>query len=237
MMKNLNIHTKDRIMGDPFNCFIKTTPISDVKTMKLLSVELPLCWYNVRPNMNEFTYSIYDSFDVLINTYTIQVMSGTYTALLLCSALQTAINNQVVGTTSTVSHSDITNKISVSLTNSYQIEIHETNLTKYILGFNDGQKGSTITGLRNYNFNHDLYVSLQFSGCQSAFVNHPMTFKIPITKNLGEIQNLQMNHWFEQVVNVENQTNLSSIKIQVYDQYDNLLDNNGCDFSFTLQLT
>lgn len=237
MIKNLNIHTKDRISGVPFDCFIKTTPISDVRTIKLLSVELPLCWYNVRPNMNEFKYSIYDSFDVLIDTYTIQVMSGTYTALLLCSALQTAINNQIVGTTSTVSSSDITNRISITLTNDYQIEIHETNLTKYILGFSNGQKNKTITGIKNYNMNHDLYIALQFSGVQSAYVNHPMTFKIPITKNLGTIQNLQVNDWFEQIVNVENQTNLSSFKLQVSDQYGYKLDNNGCDFSLTIQLT
>lgn len=236
MNKLLNINTKDRKDGSPFNAFMTfNTPINNIKHLKLLSVEMPLCWYNVRAGMNTLQYSIYDSFGVLVNTYTITVQEGNYTAMLFCSSLQTTMNSQISGTQATITHSDITRKISISLTNNYEIEIHEMTLTKYIIGFDDNQKGTTITANRIYNFNHDLYVSVVCSNMQSAYSNHFMTFKIPITNNMTTIQTLQVNEWFEQVIHFEQFTTLMNFNIAVYDMYDNLLDNNGSNWSLTFE--
>jgi hypothetical protein len=68
-----------------------------------------------------------------------------------------------------------------------------------------------------------------------GFSNQLMSFKIPLNATNGSIYYTAENISFSQFIEITDENFiLNNLKIQVYDQFNNLLDNNGINWSFTL---
>jgi hypothetical protein len=73
------------------------------------------------------------------------------------------------------------------------------------------------------------------SGKTNGFSNQLMSFKIPLNSSSGSIYYTAENISFSQFIEITDEKFiLNNLKIQVYDQFNNLLNNNGINWSFTL---
>ena len=64
---------------------------------------------------------------------------------------------------------------------------------------------------------------------------NPSTFKICVDSITNTINYTGENNSYIQFVNLPMNTNLSNLNIIFYDRYNNKLDNNNYDYSFTLE--
>jgi hypothetical protein len=101
------------------------------------------------------------------------------------------------------------------------------------------QKGIyTIQSLRLWNIYPDLSIYIHFENIpqtNSHFKNNLVSFKIPISAGYQSIEYNADNANFAQYIeNTDVNFILNSIKLKIYDRNNNLLTNNGFDFTFTL---
>jgi hypothetical protein len=238
-MTFLIVDTKNRIVptSDPFDCSIMISPAIQQKSqVKLLSLTMPFCWYQIRAGFDTFSFSLYDSFDLLIDTYTLVVEHGNYSSTELASNLQTMINNAITET-STVAFDVATGKVHIDLTSGCEMEIHETGLSKHVLGFTDGQisTASSLVADNRYNLSHDTYIVISIENLSSPYNGGVATYVIPVLANANDIINHFSELTFSQTAKLE-ANNLTAIKLSVKDKYGNVLSNNGIDFSMILEL-
>lgn len=244
----LNFDTNLIQTTNPFNCqFQLSDPLKHLKRIYLKSVELPINFYNVRNNFNSFSLTLYKvSSPTSFKSFTITVDNGNYKTL---GDLFNVLNGQMYGITMTgFTPSDVPyfsvnadNTITLSNTNlDLRFKLSSSNFLTQILGFTNTFSNyvNTITSARIYNLNYDNYLSIycptiphKSSGCY----NQLMTFKIPFNASSGSIfytaENISYSHYVEIS---DDSFILNNLQIQVYDQFNNLLDNNGMNWSFTL---
>lgn len=234
-MVYINIDSKDRTNGDEFDFDINNQPIQNKKYINIKSIEMPIGWYNIRNFNNILKFKIYDSVDMLVNSYSITLENGNYTGANIIAILQSLMNAVISGTTTTITYSTITNKITISLTNSFYIEIIETELSK-ILGFSNLQKGqSNINSVNCCNLNFDNYIILNIKGAQSQY-NNNISIKLPVNVNQGQVLNLIGNNdLFNQKLEILDNV-LYNLHIKITDKYGQSLSNNGIDWSMTIEL-
>jgi hypothetical protein len=129
-------------------------------------------------------------------------------------------------------------------TSSLKFNFVNTNLLTKILGFtlnfpNDTLNNSmSVTANNFYNLNIDTYFNFYCPNIphkSAGFSNQLMTFKIPFNSTNGSIfyesENINYSHY----VKITDQNFiLDKLKIQIFDQFNYLLDNNGFNWSFTL---
>lgn len=231
----INIDSKNRAIGSEFQFSSDISPpVQNVNKMKIKSIEIPVAWYNVREHMNILRFNIYDSGNTFQSLYTLTIAPSNYSAQTFTIYLQTLFNSNVLGTTATITYDSLSSKISISLTNNYQIEVIETQLWT-ILGFNAGQKSNVLISQHSYNFNHDLYVNMNINNTISSFRNDNITIKIPVNVNHGKLLYLFENDLFHQELHL-NDSVLYRLNISIYDRYGNQLSNNGVNWSMTLQV-
>lgn len=220
--------------SSPFNCISKLDiPIVEkIDSVELLNLQMPLGFYNIRTNCNTFY------FKQGATSRQATITSGNYTISSLLTALQTAINSVLVGATSTLTFSTTTNKSTLSISTGTIAIDNSTSpiLNQYILGFTtDAQSGASITAPSCYNINHDLFVNLSIDNLNTNFLSPiPCSFKIPISLNNGNILFWSEKQNHKQKININNNENLTYLKISVRDRYGFILDNNGLHFSFQL---
>jgi hypothetical protein len=103
------------------------------------------------------------------------------------------------------------------------------------LGFTNGQSGSTITATSPYTFPFDKYLAIWIEnfGISSQDIKQ-CTYKIPIESNV--IFWTTNNYNKQIVVNQNRHFPLDKLNISVLDQYGNQLDNNGIDWSMSLEI-
>lgn len=107
------------------------------------------------------------------------------------------------------------------------------------LGFTDGQQGSFITGTNSYIINFDTYLSIWIENLgTSSLEPSQITFKIPVDVGSGGIVHYSELKQHEQFIPVTDMgVRVDRLNITVLDRFGNLLNNNGLDWSFTLQVT
>jgi hypothetical protein len=125
-----------------------------------------------------------------------------------------------------------------------------TELSYKYLGFTSyknnkqiGQKGTpdnkfTVKSLRLWNMYNDLSIYMYLENIPQTnthFKNNLASFKIPITSGYQSIEYNADNANFAQYIeNTNVNFILDKIKLKVYDRNNNLLTNNGFDWTFTL---
>ena len=246
----LNFDTNLISASTPFNCqFVLSDPLRRIKRIYLKSVELPINFYNVRSNFNTFYMTLYKtSATTAFKGITITIPNGNYKTL---GDLFYVLNGQMynivwTGTDFTPSdwpyfsvNSDDTITLATTSPN-LKFNLQSSNLITQILGFTNTATTyvNTITSARIYNLNYDNYLSIYCPNIphKSAGANGQlMTFKIPCNASSGSIyyiaDNISYSHYIE--ITDENFI-LNNLQIQVYDQFNNLLNNRGMHWSFTL---
>lgn len=113
----------------------------------------------------------------------------------------------------------------------------------YLLGFTDGQSAtntnSIITAPRGFIINFDTYVSIWIGEVGTASLDpQQITYKVPIINNTYGtiIQYAEGSNWEQKVIYTSRSNRLDRLTITVLDRFGNILNNNGIDWSFTLEI-
>jgi len=246
----LNFDTNLITTSTPFDCqFILSDPLRRIKRIYLKSVELPINFLNVRTNFNSFNILLQKtSTPTALKSFTITVPNGNYKSI---EELLSTLNNQIfniVWAGSNLTDADwpyftlnSNNTISLATVSSHlTFNLSLSNFITQILGFTNYNPAylTTITSNRVYNLNYDTYLSIYCRNIphKSSGVNGQlMTFKIPVNSVSGNIYYVAENISYSHYIEIKDESFiLSNLQIQVYDQFNNLLDNNGMNWSFTL---
>ena len=220
-----------------------TSAVKKIKSIELLSVELPLQFFNIRnSNLSDtlkfkFSYSTYTNISI-----SCVIKNQSYTAIAtLLSTINTAVATLIssYGLTFTLSLSS--NSI-ILTTNATSLTFTSGILVNNILGLSstDVLSSNQISFSNNYNLNPDNFISLYISNLPISS-NHASgrnnTFKIPLNATSGQIVFFHSFSGFIQprTINDDNFV-LEKLNIIMYDRFGYPINGGGGDFSFTLKI-
>jgi hypothetical protein len=213
--------------GNPFDCSVRlNTYYRNIKSISLKNVQMPLFFYNIRSSNNTFTIA------GSLKT----VSSGTYTIDNLITAMNAAAGG---GTFAKVTTTNNFTFIGYTGTNGQLI----SGPLLTLLGFSSS--GQTTVGTTQLvasgalNFITDTYVYLYFPDLgTSSRENMPGTFKIPLNNVAsGNILSWgDMNQNEQIVIMTDTSKNIDRLSVKVLDRNGILLDNNGVDWSFSIEI-
>ena len=227
--------------GNPFDItyFLSQTH-KRLRRITLKSVEMPIGFYNIRAPYNTLTIDG-QTYTIQEGNYTIDSLIGSINGTIGIAVGQFNVNkmlNRITYVPTSINSSvaaiaSIT--VTVPLPNDPSINVPSL---AYFLGFTDGQTGTEIVATHSYLINFDNYVSLWIPSLgRSSLENTKTTFKVPITVPSGGVQFLQELTSFKQSVEVTDRSILfDRIDMQVLDRFGQPMDNNGIDWSFTLEI-
>lgn len=227
--------------GNPFDLtFFLSQTHKRLRRITLKSVEMPVGFYNIRAPYNTLvidgqTYTIQEG------NYTIDSLIGSINGTIGIAIGQFNVNkmlNRITYVPTSINSSIAaiaTINVTVPLPNDPNINIPSL---AYFLGFTDGQTGTEIIATNSYLINFDNYVTFWIPTLgRSSLENNKITFKVPITVPSGGVQFLQELTSFKQSVEVTDRSLLfDRIDMQVLDRFGQPMDNNGIDWSFTLEI-
>lgn len=223
---HVDTQTANKVNGNPFNCtYVLTNKHKCLVEATLKNVQMPIGFYNVRAPYNT----------IVINGTTYTVPPGNYTSATFLSALNATVTSAV----GTFSINSSTNKfLFVPFSGSATITTASTVTLTTLLGFVSGQSGTSITATYSYIINFDTYVDVYIRNfTTSSTENQLVTFKIPVDVASGQILHWAENSKDTQVIPIRYSVEtIDRFIIQVYDRFGNIIDNNGIDWSFTLQI-
>ena len=215
-----------KVGGNPFQCtVILGNRHRCLKSISLKNAQIPIGFFNVRAPYNTMN----------INSVTYTVTPGNYTY----DAFQTALNAAVTPSIGTFGRNTLTNQMTfLSASGTATMNVQPETLGSF-LGFTDTQQGTFITGTNSYIINFDTYVSIWIENLgTSSLEPSQITFKIPIDVGSGSILHYTELKQHEQFVPVSDMgVRVDRLNIVVLDRFGNVLNNNGLDWSFTLQVT
>ena len=232
----VSLDTRNAILGasTPFNCALALPiPIREpISSITLKSAALPLCWYAIRQPFNRFTVN--RSGTVIVTT----VPEGNYSVATLLQRLTTNLQAST-GLTCTFQEDSITSRI--ALTTSAAVTIVMTpgalDLAE-LLGFTNGQGGTSIVGVNAYNINHDTFISIVLDNVPSSNLSSPpQTFSLPLTAPNGSLYFYMEQLFLRQTIYINgNLSELSQLRLRVTDRYGTVLNNQGQHWTFLLEI-
>jgi hypothetical protein len=213
--------------GNPFDVTIRfQKPHDGITKIALKNAQIPIGFYNIR--------SPYNTLTIGGTTYTIS--PGNYNSVTLLSALNSATS--LVGSWNYIAS---TNQVQFSSTSGSVTLVVPSGVTlATLLGFTATQTltGTTLVSTNAYIINFDTYINIYFDNIgRPSLEPSKCTFKIPINVNNGSILQWSENNQDDQYISVRDNESIDRIVIAVYDRFGNLINNNGLDWSFTLQVT
>jgi hypothetical protein len=217
--------TVTKVGGNPFQCtVILGNRHRRIRSLALKNAQLPVGFYNVRAPYNTMN----------VNSVVYTVTPGNYSVTTLVSAMNTTITAGV-GTFSTGA---LNNNIQFSSAAGVAtMNVLPLSLLSF-MGFSDGQQGTAFYGVESYIVNFDTYLNIWIEnlGTQSQEPSQ-ITFKVPVTVGSGSIMHWAENTQNSQLVEVTDRgVRLDRLNIQVLDRFGQLLNNNGLDWSFTIEI-
>jgi hypothetical protein len=216
--------------GNPFDCVVMfTKPYRRFREVSLKNAQIPIGFYNVRSPLNTVT----------INSTTYTVPVGNYTLATLITALNTAVGAGVGVFAQTTAPVDTRLKFTPVSGATFSVSSSVMTFGS-LLGFTDGQvtTGTTVlTATNSFLFPFDTYVNIYMKDIgPSSPEASQSTFKIPMNVSTGTIF-WKENSENSQIIKVTDCSNrVDRLAIQVLDQFGNILNNNGVDWSFTLEI-
>lgn len=219
--------------NNPFQCTVLLGQTHRrVRRISFKSAEIPISFYNIR--------SPYNVFQIIVSgvTYSYTVTPGNYTTTTLVAALNTSMNSSTTypigGNPLTVSAGRVT------FTNAATTTIVSGPRTLgYFLGFVSGQVGTVVQATNAYNISLDNYIVLYIENLRPSSLepNVPITFKIPVTATPGTIMYYaEGSEWKQEIEIFDPNVRIDRLNITVLDRYGQQLDNNGVDWTFTLEI-
>ena len=231
----LYVETVYKTNNNPFQCTIVLgQPIRRLKNFSLKCAEIPISFYNIRAPYNTLTLNVAS----VITTYT--VPPGNYTSGTLLSSL----NGLVTSGVGQFATNPATNRVTFTSAVGSLVIIPVTQRSlAYFLGFTNAQSvtgiGNLVTATNSYMVNFDTYVNVFIENLRASSMQPmvPVTFKVPITVANGAIEYYFENTRFSQCIETYDPNfRIDRLNIIVYDRYGNIIDNNGVDWSFTLEM-
>ena len=231
----LYVETVYKTNNNPFQCTIVLgQPIRRLKSFALKCAEIPVGFYNIRAPYKSLTLNVAS----VITTYT--VPPGNYTTTTLLSSL----NGLVTSGVGQFATNPASNRVTFTSAVGSLVVIPVTQRSlAYFLGFTNGQNvtgvGNVVTGTNSYVINFDTYINVYIENLRASSQQPmvPVTFKVPITVANGAIEYHFENTRFRQCVETfDPNFRIDRLNIIVYDRYGNIIDNNGVDWSFTLEM-
>jgi hypothetical protein len=214
--------------NNPFNCSVLLGQTHRrIRSVSLKSAEIPLGYYNVRAPYNIFTYTTVDG------TTNITLTPGNYTSSSILSSINAGIGGSPLALNSG------TNKVTyTNLSKTTTISAPPRSLASF-LGFTDQQSGTTILATNSYNVSFDNYLCIYIENLRASSLepNVPITFKIPITVSNTNIQTYSAGNQWEQKIEIyDPNIRIDRLNIRVLDRFGGLLNNNGIDWTFSLEI-
>jgi len=195
-----------------------------VRSAALKDAQIPVGFYNVRVPYNTMN----------VNSIVYTITPSNYTLASLTAALNNAVTNAV----GTFSSSSVTNQFSFA-SNSGTVTMNVQPLTLLsFLGFTNGQVGTSITGTNAYIINFDTYISIWIQNIgTSSLDGQQITYKVPVTGGSGSIiQYTESSNWEQKVLVTDRSNRLDRLIITIVDRFGNIINNNGLDWSMTLEI-
>jgi hypothetical protein len=217
--------TVTKVGGNPFQCtVILGNRHRRIRSLALKNAQVPVGFYNVRAPYNTMN----------VNSVVYTLTPGNYSVTTLLNALNTTVTSAV----GAFSPGALNNNIQFSSAAGVAtMNVQPLTLLSF-LGFSDGQQGTAFYGSESYIVNFDTYLNIWIEnlGTQSLEPAQ-ITFKVPVTVGSGSIMHWSENTQNSQLVEVTDRgTRLDRLNIQVLDRFGNLLNNNGLDWSFTIEI-
>jgi len=169
-----------------------------------------------------------------VNSISYTISPGNYNSTSFLAALNTAIGNSV----GVFAISQAQNVMTFTPTvGSATLTVTPLSLLAF-LGFTNGQTGTFITATNAYIINFDTYINIWIENLgQSSLEPSQITFKLPVNVNSGGIlQWTELGQFVQKVLVTDRGVRLDRLNITVLDRYGNILNNNGLDWSFTLEI-
>ena len=221
-----------KVNSNPFQCTYNfSNQNRHARSISLQTAEIPQGFYNVRAPFNT----------LVINTTTYTITPGNYNSL---TALNAAILVGGSSALSTIGSFSSTNGI-VTFTGAGNSNVRFDPVTRNsllsFLGYTHtgttAANQSTITASNPYTLTWDTYISIFIENIgTSSLENSLISFKIPLSSiTNGTIFWSEMSQ-NRQIIQFQASTRLSYLNIVVYDRFGNILNNNGVDWSMTINV-
>lgn len=235
----LIVNSKDRISGNSTDFYyaIKYYGKEEIKDFRIGKITIPYSFYNLKQQFFNFTYN-----SVLFD---IEVPAGNYTAQSLATFLQNTLSTET-GAAITVTYSQSTNKFSVQVSspNNFSFDFEDPLPYNYsiqkALGFANlipTTSSYTSVNCANLNCSDNLYIR-----SQTLSYYNPSIFQTQRDQVIQLVPILVNPFNF---IFYENQQeisfpcdyrSLSTFDIQLIDDYGNIIDLNGLDWTFEIQI-
>lgn len=243
-----------KVNNNPFNCTFRFgLTHRNVRQIRLLNAQLPIGFYNIRApynvlNIDGITYTIpignysAETFISAINN-TITPAIGVFSIypatnkIFFTSAGQSStIYTSSPFTSAQVSSGYMSNGPPTLVQNGYPTTNYPT--ISSLLGFINNPSGQLIVGTNSYIFNFDTYIKIYIGNLGTSSTEPDLcSFKIPIDAPSGSVIQWSENTQNSQIVKVTDSSCIvDRLNIMVYDRFDNPIDNNGIDWSFSLEM-
>jgi hypothetical protein len=214
-----------KVNGNPFqSTLILGNRHRAVRSASLKDAQIPVGFYNVRAPYNTMN----------VNSIVYTLPPGNYSITSLTNTLNSIITN-AVGVFSTNS---TTNQFQlVSNSGTLLLNVQPLTLLSF-LGFTNGQTGVSIVGTNSYivNFDTCIYIWISEIGTSSRD-GQQITYKVPITGGSGSIiQYTEGSNWNQKVIFTDRSNRLDRLTVSIIDRFGNIINNNGLDWTFTLEL-
>ena len=169
-----------------------------------------------------------------VNSVVYTLPPGNYSVSSLTNTLNSIITNSVGVFSTTTS----TNQFQlVSNSGNLLLNVQPLSLLSF-LGFTNGQSGTSITGTNSYivNFDTCLYIWISEIGT-SSLDGQQITYKVPNTGGSGSIiQYAEGSTWPQRVMFTDRSNRLDRLTVRIIDRFGNIVNNNGLDWTFTLEI-
>lgn len=215
----------NKVNGNPFQCsIILGNSHRRIRSISLKNAQVPIGFYNVRAPYNTMN----------VNSIVYTVPPGNYTFASFIASLNSTVGS-AVGVFATVPSLNLMTFTSASGTVIFTVT--PLSLLAF-LGFTNGQTGTFITAISSYIINFDTYLNVWIENLgQSSLEPSQITFKIPINVGSGGIvQWTELSQFTQKVLVTDRGVRLDRLNVTVLDRFGKILNNNGIDWSFTLEI-
>jgi hypothetical protein len=201
----------------------------NVRAVKLLSLELPVAFANVRQGLNELRISAYGV------QYSVFVTEGVYTNIAdIISAVNTALISHASGYTfSVAAYGTEYLLLTSNIGDANQWFIVNTPFSNTILGLystDTHPAANTISSSAKWSLSADNYIALFINELGSNGNYGKMTFKVPLPVTQNQVLFLTENIFYAQTV-YTNITSLTTLTCRFYDRFG--LDISAYGYSWT----
>lgn len=175
-------------------------------------------------------------------TYTATLTQQNYTPTSIATELQNKLNALAIpATTFTVTSNFNTNKLTINSSSSVLYNFSMNILLSQLLGFPliDSGLNTTITSTNVMNISTTRYYKLTIRELLANYdtnISGSFNFIIPNNANAGIFNYLTNDSNVDNSLNIDNQINLCSLRIELFDEWDNLVQLNGVDYLLTFKI-